>query len=185
MSAKCTTCGAILLGGIPKEPKKDDESVKIKLIVRGFNEELHLNMSRKNVRTGGSKANEIFTSDKKASVLKRDLIRESSAEMFQPDTGRVLSENAIRAGQSRQRQQNKLSSDAVKSLEFLKASNAFGAMIHWLGADPFFVIYGSPNQFLLFNAYKKHNKSTKITCDATGSIVHKLRKSSLIYFQIV
>lgn len=96
--------------------------------------------------------------------------------MFEPDKGRVISQNAIRAGQSRKRQMNKLSSNPVHSLELLKRSHAFGPMIHWLGVDPFYVMYGSPNQFLLYDAYKKFNAYTKITCDATGSIVHKLSK---------
>lgn len=58
----------------------------------------------------------------------------------------------------------------------MKASNTFGTMIHWLGVDPFFVFYANPNQFMLFNAYKKKNEYTKITCDATGSIEHKLKE---------
>lgn len=102
------------------------------------------------------------------------MITESGAKMFEPDKGRVLTEGAIRAGQHRRRQLDKLSMDPVRSLELMKSSHAYGPMIHWVGVDPFFVIYGNANQFLLFNAYKKHNKYTKITCDATGSIVHKL-----------
>lgn len=175
LSAKCTTCGAFLIGEVSEAPKKDNVPVKFKFIVRGFVEEKHAN-NRKNVRIGGSKANELFSSDKKASVLKRKIIKESGAKMFEPDKGRAISENAIRAGQSRRRQLNKLSLDPIQSLQFLKASNAFQSMIHGLGFDPFFVMYGSPNQFSLYTAYKKHNKYTKITCDATGSIVHKLGK---------
>lgn len=175
ISAKCTTCGALLIGQVVNEPKEGDSFVKLKFVVRNFNEEKHAdNQARKNVRIGGSKAVEIFSSEKKASVIKRNIIKKSGAEMFEQDKGRVVSENAIRAGQCRLRQLNKLSVDPIQSLQFMKASNAFGPMIHWLGVDPFFVIYGNVNQFILFNAYKKHNKYTKITCDATGSIAHKL-----------
>lgn len=143
--------------------------------MRRFNEQKHLD-NRKNVRVGGSKAVELFTSQKKASVLKREMVKESGQEMFQEDKGRVVSENAIRAGQCRNRQLNKLSLNPVQSVQFLKASNAYSSIIHSVGLDPFFVIYGSPNQYILYNAYKKWNKYTKITADATGSIVHKLSK---------
>lgn len=175
LSAKCTTCDASLIGQVKNEPKDSDASVKFTFVIREFNEEKHMN-NRRNVRIGGSKANEIFSSTRKASVLRRAMIKESGDKMFEPEKGRVISENAIRAGQCRRRQLDKLSTDPVKSLEFMKASNAYGSMIHWLGVDPFFVIYGSSNQFLLFDAYKKHNEYSRVACDATGSIVHKLGK---------
>lgn len=114
--------------------------------------------SRKNVRVSSATANKLFTSEKKASVLKRDLIKESQAEMFEPDKGRVISESAIRSGQSRNRQMNKLSTDPLKSLEFLSDSHSYGSMIHSIGNKPFFVIYASANQYLLYNAYKKAHK---------------------------
>lgn len=175
IKAKCTTCCAHLIGEVLQVPKPDDENVKFKFCIRDFSEETH-SKKRVNVRIGGLRANELFSSDIKASVLKRDIIKKSAAKMFEPDKGRVISQNAIRAGQSRKRQMNKLSSNPVHSLELLKRSHAFGPMIHWLGVDPFYVMYGSPNQFLLYDAYKKFNAYTKITCDATGSIVHKLSK---------
>lgn len=71
----------------------------------------------------------LFISDKKASVLKREITKKSSQKMFEQDEGRVISEAAIRSGQSRYRQKNKLSEDPVQSIHFLKASNAFGAII--------------------------------------------------------
>lgn len=182
VSAKCTTCHAVLYGEVLKRPEKGENEVKFKFRVRDFLPEKHLN-ERKNVRIGGSKANELFLSDKKASVLKREMVKESNVQMFEPERGRVINESAIRAGQSRRRQRNKLSLDPVKSIEFLMESNAFGSMIHFLVNKPFSVIYGSPNQFLLYGAYKKKNKYTKITCDATGSVVHKIGKFliSLLY----
>lgn len=67
--AKCTTCGALLIGQLKNEPEESDEIVKFQFIIRGFNEKKHME-GRKNVRIGGSKANEIFSSTKKASVLK-------------------------------------------------------------------------------------------------------------------
>lgn len=171
-SAKCTTCDAYLIGELSKIPKKG-ENVKFKLTVREFNEEKH-DETRKNVRIGASKAKELFTSQKKASVLKREMIQESGAKMFEADKGRSISENAIRAGQFRQRQLNKLSTEPLQALQFLKCSNTFGPMIHFIGADPFVVIYASANQFLLYNTYKKSNRYIKASADATGSVVHKL-----------
>lgn len=173
VSAKCTTCKALLIGEVTSKPNENDDFVKFKFTVRDFDAEIH-KTNHKNVRVGGSTANEIFSSSKKASVLKRDLTKKSNAKMFEQDKGRTVTENAIRCGQSRRRQNQKISTDPVTSLQLMKASNAYGSMIHCLAVDPFFVFYASKNQFMLFDAYKKKNKYTKITCDATGSIVHKL-----------
>lgn len=183
IAAKCTTCEAILFGTVDKAPEKN-QPVKFKFTIRGFNQQMHSEEDRKSVRVGGSKAAELFNSHKKASVLKRELVKASGQGMFEKERGRVVSENAIRSGQYRNRQLNKLSANPIQSLQFLKASNAYSSTIHFLVLEPFSVIYGSPNQYILYNAYKKHNKYTKMTCDATGSIVHKLGKYNFshIYF---
>lgn len=172
--AKCTTCKAHLTGEVSDIPTGKG-IVKFKFTIRSFDEKKHLN-NRKNVRIGGTKAKELFSSSKKASVLKREMTKESGSKMFEPEKGRTISENAIRAGQCRQRQLSKLSSAPLQALQFLKSSNAFGPMVHSIGADPFFVIYASANQFFLFNAYKKHNKYIKATADSTGNVAHKLSK---------
>lgn len=174
VSAKCTTCKAMLMGEVTNKPGESDDFVKFKFAVRNFNAKIH-ETQRKSVRIGGSVANELFTSSKKASVLKRELIKKSNAKMFEQDKGRTVTENAIRCGQSRHRQNQKISTDPLTSIQLMKASNAYGPMIHFLAVDPFSVFYASQNQFMLFDAYKKKNKYTKISCDATGSIVHKLR----------
>lgn len=174
--ATCTTCDSNLFGEVSEEPKKDCDEVKFKFIVRGFNKETHDTTARKSVRVGGLKAKEIFSSKQPASRIKRDLIKSSGAEMFEPEKGRTINENAIRAGQTRMRQKDKLSQDPIRSLQFLKASHTFGAMIHGIGLDPFYIMYGSPNQFMLFDAYVKNNTYTEMAGDASGQFVHKLSK---------
>lgn len=176
--ARCATCGAHLIGQVPKKPKRNEE-VKFKFTVRNFSETKHKE-GRKNVRIGGSKAKELFSSNKIASVLKRDMIRDSGAEMFETVKGRDVSENAIRAGQSRHRQLSKLSPSPLQAIEYLQVSHTYGPMIHMTGLNKFFCIYNSSNQFAMYNAYKKKNKHTKITADATGSIVHKIRMNHFI-----
>lgn len=149
--------------------------MKFQFVVNNLNEKKHSAVEpRKDVRVGGLRAKALFTSDKKAAVLKRQIVSESSQNMFEPPKGRDISGNAIRSGQCRQRQTKKMSYSPLQALEYLKVSNLYRSTIHMTGINPFFVIYGSPNQFLLFNAYKKHNAYTKMSCDATGELVHKL-----------
>lgn len=170
--ATCTTCKAQLIGGVAKMPN-EGENVKFTFIVQQFKQQKH-NEGRKNVRTGGSKSKELFISSEKASVLKRKMVKESGSKMFEHAKGREVSENAIRAGQWRQRQSKKLSPLPLQALEYLKVTKLFGPSIHMSGLNPFFVIYASPNQFMLYNTYKKQNVYTKITCDSTGGLVNKL-----------
>lgn len=48
--------------------------------------------------------------------------------------------------------------------------------IHLIAQDPFSCIYTSPDQIKLFKAYKKKNRFTKVSCDASGGVAHRLRK---------
>lgn len=178
LTANCKTCKALLVGKVSKQPKKGDD-VKFKFFVRNFSQTEH-DQGRKNVRTGGARAKELFSSKKIASVLKRDMIRDSGAEMFEQVKGRDITENAIRAGQSRRRQLSKLSPSPLQAIEYLQVSHLYGPMIHMTGLNKFFCIYNSKNQFAIFDAYKKKNKHVKITADATGSVVHKIRKNVYI-----
>lgn len=172
--ATCTTCKATLNGGVRKIPSANSD-VKFTFIVSNFKPNKH-DGHRKNVRIGGQRAKELFSSTDKASVIKRRIINESGVQIIEPPKGRDISENAIRAGQSRTKQAKKLSPSPLQALEYLKATKAFGPSMHMTGLSPFFAIYGSPNQFALFKSYSQRNAYTKITCDATGGIVHKLGK---------
>lgn len=180
VNAHCTTCNAILVGEVSKVPKKGDP-VKFNFVVYNFSEKKHAE-DRKSVRLVGAKAAELFSSKKPASVLKRDMIIQSGAEMFESEKGRTTTEAAIRCGQYRQRQMKKLSESPLQAIEYLKVSKMFGPMIHLSGPNPFFVIYGSPNQFLLYSVYKKNCPYTKITCDSTGGIVHKIGENKILCF---
>lgn len=104
----------------------------------------------------------------------RNEIEASGAKMFYEPKGRDVSENAIRCGQYRYRQSKKLSDSPIQALEYLKESNSYGPMIHWISTSPVSIIYGSPNQFILFNAYRKANTYTKLCLDGTASLVHKI-----------
>lgn len=172
LSATCKTCRAYLIGYVTHAPKPD-ESVKFSFKVINFNEEAHTSY-RKNVRIGGKKAEDLFKSKEIASVLRRNEITASGAKMFDEPKGRDVSENAIRCGQYRYRQSKKLSGSPIQALEYLKESNAFGPMIHWISTTPFSIMYGSTNQFILYDAYRKHNSYTKLCLDGTASLVHKL-----------
>lgn len=174
LSATCSTCRAYLVGYVSNEPKPD-EMVKFTFKVINFNEEAH-ESGRKNVRIGGKKAGDLFKSKEIASVLRRKEVTASGAKMFDQPKGRDVTENAIRCGQYRYRQSQKLSSSPIQALEYMKESNTHGPSIHWISTTPFSIIYGSANQFVLYNAYRKANSYTKLCMDGTASLVHKIGK---------
>lgn len=183
LTGMCTTCGALLSGFVTSQPKKE-EDVKFYFKLKGFDDQKHI-AGNKSVRIGGSRAKELFTSNKTASVLRRENILESGAKMFEKPKGREVSLNAIRCGQYRHNQSKKLSESTVQAVEYLKESNYFGPMIQMIGLSPFFTMYGSRNQFALYDAYKSHKNYTKVSCDATGGLVHKLRKSFVIDDKVI
>lgn len=175
VNGHCTTCNAQLIGSVSKEPKDEDENVKFRFNLTDFNAKRHTKSKTKNVRYAPVAANKLFKSKEKASVLQRKIIQEKGTKMFESSRGRTISANAIRAGQSRQRQLQKLvSTNPIESINYLKSSREFGSTIRMIGLSPFFVTYASPNQLALFKMYKQKNAYTKKTCDATGQLVHKI-----------
>lgn len=62
----------------------------------------------------------------------------------------------------------------IKSLQIMKYAHEFKDCIHFIGADPFFVIYWHPYQVRWYQQYCR-NETPIITIDATGSVVYSPR----------
>lgn len=171
INANCINCQAKLFAVLKTKPI-ENEDVTFTCIIKGFNEVRHKEGNKK-VKVSGSQAQSLATSSKSAIVLHRQM-SVKSGKMFELPKGRVPSSNAIRNLQSRNRAKEKLSPDMFKSLLYLQASKKYCQTIHMIGLLPFYVIFGSNNQFRLYNMYEKRNPLTKISCDATGSVVRKI-----------
>lgn len=169
----CVTCGSILIGFLQNEPKKN-EDVVFKFVVKDFDHTKHQGEQKK-VKVTGSQALSLATSTKAAVVLHRNMSAKSGA-MFEASRGRVPSAHAIRNLQYYERKKQKLSSDIFKSLFYLQNSPKYANVIHVIGYSSFYVMYGSPKQFSLYNMYLKRNKNAKLSCDATGGLVRKIGK---------
>lgn len=171
--ANCVTCQSTLVGYLEKEPS-ENEDVEFTCILKNFNKIRH-SESKKNVRVTGSQAKELANSRETAIALHRK-ISAKSGEMFKLPKGRTPSANAIRLLQSRNRAKDRLSSDIFTALLYLKESQKYGGTIKMIGLSPFYTIYGSENQLRLYNMFAKKCATTKISCDATGSVVRKISK---------
>lgn len=124
-----------------------------------FDGKLHEGSTKK-VKVTSSQAQSLAASKKPAIVLHRQL-GAKSGEMSKLPKGRVPTANSIRILQSRCRQKEKLSPDIFTSLLYLKTSKKYVDTIHSISISPFFfVIFGSSNQFLLYNMYKKKNNKS-------------------------
>lgn len=167
----CATCAAVLHGYVDESPGLEKE-VHFNCSLKGYNEEMH-QQSKKNVKVTGSQAKKLAESKTPAVVLHREMASKSG-EMFVKPKGRIPSANAIRNSQSRNHQKDRLSTDVLTSLQLMQNLPQYRNEIHQVLMQPFGVIYGSPNQFLLYQMHKKKNPVLKIFCDATGSLVRKL-----------
>lgn len=172
----CSTCGAELCGEMENEPIENNP-VLINFEIRGFDAIRHENVNSKTVRIGGAYAQSVYGTNKPASAIRRDTLRKK-ASIFKKPYGRVPTANAIRCGKYRKRQKEKISPCPYTALSYLKESTKYMNTIHHIGYDPVSVIYLSPAQIKLYKTYKKKNKFTEMTADASAGVAHKLSTNS-------
>lgn len=171
VSGSCINCGASITGFVKNKPQNECDSIKFSFSVKNFNEDLHKG-ELKTVKNSGEKANAVFTSSKSALNLHQQLSRKTS--MFENPKGRQFTLNAIRCGKFRKKESKKITTCPCTAILYLQAMNCFANTIHFDGMSPFVVIYISPNQIRLYNAYKKKNPYTRMTGDSSGGFAHKL-----------
>lgn len=171
LEGKCSVCSAVLVGAIDKKPD-ENQIVDLLLKMYGINSQLHTK-KKKNVRITEGYSRNISSQRKTATMIRRNMLKESSG-MFKPTAARIPTANAIRCKQYRIRQSQKISTCPFTALTYLQHSNLYMNCISRLGWQPFNVFYSSPEQMKLLAVYKKRNPKWKVSCDATGGIVHKL-----------
>lgn len=181
--ANCINCQSKLFAFLKSKPIENEE-VTFRCIVKDFNGARHEEANKK-VKVSGSQAQSLATSSKPAIVLHRKLSAKSG-KIFELPKGRVPTPNAIRKLQSRNRSKERLSPDTFKSLLYMQASKKYAQTIRMIGLSPFFIIFGSDNQFRLYKMYEKQNPLSKISCDATGSLVRKIGKyiNAIFYYSM-
>lgn len=173
LQGKCSVCAAVLVGVIDKKPD-ENESVDLLLKMYGIKSQLHT-IKKKNVRITEGYSQNISSQPKTATMIRRNMLKKSSG-MFKPTAARIPTANAIRCKQYRIRKSQKISTCPFTALTYLQHSNLYMNCISRLGWQPFYVFYSSPEQMKLLAVYKKKNSNWKVSCDATGGVVHKLGK---------
>lgn len=175
LTAKCVTCKARLKGTLKNKPETPLKRIRFMFTVSKIDEKLHQeNIFQKNVRIGGEEGRSLSEQKGPATLVRRDLLSQS-IEMFQTTPARIPTANAIRCTRHNVKKQERIDSCPIKALEILKQS-FYDKWIRSIGSDPFFCTYVNTDQIILYKVYKKKNQFTKISCDATGSIAHKLSK---------
>lgn len=170
---KCNTCSASLVGLMKNKPE-EDELANIDIQISSINPELHKKVSKK-VKLTSKTVQQLSSQNKTATVISRNLLKDSS-QMFAEPTARNVTANSIRCARYRQRVNDKISSCPITALSYLKASNLYMNCIQRISFDPFYIFYSTPEQKKMFNEFIKKNKTFKVSCDATGGIVHKIGK---------
>lgn len=152
IQGKCSICSSVLAAVIKNEPE-EDEPVKVIVKIFRINVNRHKNKTAK-VKVTKKTAQRLYTQKKPATVIRRNLLKQSS-QMFRAPTGRIMTANAIRCGQYRQRKKQKIDSCPFTALTYLKSSNTYKNCIQRVNYDPFAVFYATPDQIKLYQEYKK------------------------------
>lgn len=175
VSGSCVTCDAKLVGVLKKKPESPTKLIKFQFVITDLNMELHSkSTSQKSVRVGGDYAHDIYKGDK-VSIMKRRRAISQATSLCEYPKERVPTSAAIRSGKYRLRKFDRIDECPILSIDFLKRST-FGSCIRFISYNPFYAIYISVDQLVMYNIYKKKKKFTKISCDSTASIAHKIRK---------
>lgn len=184
VNAKCVTCKAKMNGVIKKQPETPTKRITIMITVSKIDEKLHQeNKFQKNVKIGGEQGRVLSEHQGPATLVRRNLLRES-IEMFGTTPARVPTANAIRCTRYNTRKQRQIDDCPVKALELLELS-CYKNIIRAVSLIPFFCTYVNVNQIVLYKVYKKKSKFTKISCDATGSIAHKIGIKNCFLFNTI
>lgn len=174
--AKCKDCECKLFGWSENEPNNGDPlNIKIRTKDTRGSELKHT--SKRPLK--GDKRSDVGKS------LSKDLAsnwrRENVSDM---EFGRISPPNLYRLSVLRKAKQNYKDKTLnitekcpFKSLVELKHNSQFSGSIHSIGIDPLLVHYWSTHQLII---YKDLCKSySKISIDATGGLVKKIKRSSL------
>lgn len=172
ISGDCTSCKGSINGYLQTEPELG-QPAKFSFIIENADPKKHTGNERR--RLNGLAAQRLYASSLTPSSLQNRLANENS-ELFQHSVLNVTA-NAISCGRYRIKKNNKLAEHPIVALEYLKYCPDFSQTISSIGFNPFFVHYASPEQFVMYNEYKKKSRRTRIACDATGNIVHKIGKN--------
>lgn len=173
VNARCVTCNAKMEGKLKNKPETPIKNIRFTFTVWKIDQTIHQEMKlQKNVRIGGAQGRILSEQKGPATLVRRDLLSQS-IEMFQTTPARIPTGNSIRCTRYNVKKQERIDSCPLKSLEILKQS-FYDNWIRSIGSFPFYCIYVNTDQIVLYKVYKKKNQHTKISCDATGSIAHRL-----------
>lgn len=88
---------------------------------------------------------------------------------------------ALRKLKSRRKLSKRKDTNAYDALMNLKYDPDYTDCIHFIGHDPFCVIYAHPHQTQVYRQYCNNFKITRLLIDATGSVVKKLKKIQNVF----
>lgn len=173
ISGHCVTCKAKLDGYLKNKPESPVRTILFQVEASNIDDELHKVVDvQRTVRVTGDFARRIYEKDEPASVTRRNMLKKATG-MFQAPTERVLSAPAIRSGKYRLRQLDLLHDCPITALNILKLE-VYPTWIQHIGLNPFFVMYGCPDQRSMYKVLRKKNKFVSVSCDATGGVAHKI-----------
>lgn len=172
VSGECITCAATLVGILRQKPETPSKSITFEFELEGLDLNKHSSQKQKSIRLGGDFSQDIYEAPGTSIMKRRNAIKRATTLCAYP-VERVPTSNAIRCGKYRLRKFDRLDDCPIKAIQFLKLSD-FGQCIRSIGYNPFYTMYLTNDQIVMYNIYKRKKKSTIVSCDATGGIAHKI-----------
>lgn len=182
-TATCTdtSCNTKMRGEVLKHKNLLDplkHGLNITLYLTG-NYSVHHTKKR---RFGGIRRQEVSTrlleNCSSSSKCRRDLASQLSSNLFETESPLLPRLETIRKAKSEKRCESRHDFDVVLSLNIMQNCDPWQMIIRNLGMQPFFVLYWTPDQLRVYNAFNKNERAATITLDATGNVVKKIERTS-------
>ena len=177
INRKCSTCDSKFFGYIKSRPESNSDP---ELIYKYRGQFKNCNSEKKRNLKGLEKDNALraLCEENIAASEYRKGIANSIMEFGDLEPPLVPTANALRIAKSRELKKGQYHENPIMSISYIKYSDPlFHDAIKAIGFDPFFVQYWMSYQLQLYNDYCKNRPYSKISIDATDSVVKKIKKS--------
>ena len=172
---KCSTCKSCFKAVLNHQPNEFKQA-SFKCTYKG--KFLMCQNTGKRPMTGETKKSAISAICEKN--MSASAYRNEQAHMFmqfgEPEPVHLPTSNALRILKHREKKKKSEHENPIVSINIIMHDASYNGAIKALGYDPFYSIYWHPSQLHVYMAYCKKNIISKLSIDATGSLVKKIKR---------
>lgn len=173
ITGQCSVCCSTFKG-IVENPPEPKSRVMIKCSYSGNFESCN---SGKKRRVIGQHREELINKNMSASYTQK-IEANRLMDYGDLEPPHLTTMNALRVMKYKFLQKDRLHPESIMALSILKGTVPYDKLIHEIGYDRFFVHYWTTTEINTYSRYTKRNTVPRITIDATGGIVKKIKMIS-------